>query len=766
MLAALRVDYSTPIHYGFVMAFALVILAAVFWFARRDTRSVARLVRTTVMGLMLVGVIMLAGMALGPVFTTSRPDPERSKLTILVDATGSMTLPDRYTGEDAVWIAERMAGESVEPPAPAVEPIPREEIVNLILKQGQADWLASLQDKFDIQVLSLGETVESISLDAQAPYAVDPRAVTTPLGDALATASDGVVKGAYVLISDGGYNTGRDPGAVARSIGKRQTPIFVVGVGSPEERKDKAVLSVEGPESVLAGDEVILNARVAATGMGSRLLDVELWESGDRVDRKQVQALSSGDPVAVRFTFKPRQPGRYNYEVRLPVDDTEQEKDNNKAEVTVMVERRKIRILLVETEPRYEWRFLRNVFERDWAVELTMYMARPGLGPIGGPRYTQALPIDPKELLEYDLFIIGDVAREYLPDEFLEGVARHVQSTGGALIVIAGRRGRYTDLIGTPLERILPVELDMSLARTTGPAFPFRVELTPDGARHLITQLASPMEENRRVWREEIEPVRWCAPVGELRPGALGLLVHPERMAGPGAMPLVAVQTAGAGKVMWCGIEGTWRWRKEIGDVYHYPYWAQAIRWMTRKQFTDTESLARIALSKPETRVGHSVAMDILVVDNYGYPRAGANVELRITNPEDKADRIMAVESPGSWGIYNAVYTPKMAGTHSVQTLVDGKPLGAPVDLIVTRPDLERTRLEMDLATLRDIASRSDGKYLSISELGQLPGLLEEQVEERVLTEEYSPCRHWAWYLAMAMVLSSAWFIRKRSGLA
>jgi hypothetical protein len=505
---------------------------------------------------------------------------------------------------------------------------------------------------------------------------------------------------------------------------------------------------------------------VAARGMGTRTLDVELWEGGDRVAIERVTALASGDPVAARFSVKPRQPGEYEYTVRLPVAEEEQESGNNEGQVKVNIERRKIRVLLADTEPRYEFRHLRNVLERDWAVELTMHIVRPGMKPMSGPGYATKLPTEPPELMEYDLFVLGDMARRHLPEEFLEGVAQHVQTTGGALVVIAGRRDHFRELIGTPVAPLLPVELSSDFVRGTGPVYPFNLELTSDGARHLITQMSGSTEENRRIWSEEVEPIRWSAPVGELRPGAVALLVHPERMAGPAAMPVVAVQAAGAGKTMWVGTGDTWRWRKAIGDKYHYAFWAQAIRWLTRRQFTDEGALARVALSKPRTRVGQSVNIDVLVVDDYGYPRSDARVELRVYKPEGGFTRLTTREAPGSWGLYSAVFTPRQAGPHRIQPVVDGVERGTQTPLPVTRPNLERNRLEMDLPTLRDIATNSGGQYLNIGSVTELPPLLEAQIQQRQLTEEYSPCRTGTWYVILALVMSAAWYIRKRSGLA
>ena len=70
--------------------------------------------------------------------------------------------------------------------------------------------------------------------------------------------------------------------------------------------------------------------------------------------------------------------------------------------------------------------------------------------------------------------------------------------------------------------------------------------------------------------------------------GATALLVHPRRMGGARRLPLLAIQRVGTGKVMFLGVEGTWRWRKAVGDRYHYRFWATAVRWMVRKRFDST----------------------------------------------------------------------------------------------------------------------------------------------------------------------------------
>ena len=119
--------------------------------------------------------------------------------------------------------------------------------------------------------------------------------------------------------------------------------------------------------------------------------------------------------------------------------------------------------------------------------------------------------------------------------------------------------------------------------------------------------------------------------------------------------------------------------------------------------------------------------------------------------------------------MFRAAFTPERAGDYTLRPIVSayGKdPLPFSLKLRANRPDLEKNFLAQDRKSLRAIAQDSGGEYLEWSEVGRLPSLLSKRAERRLLTAEYAPCRHWSCYLAMALALSAAWFIRKRSGLA
>ena len=327
---------------------------------------------------------------------------------------------------------------------------------------------------------------------------------------------------------------------------------------------------------------------------------------------------------------------------------------------------RKIRVLLIDAEPRWEFRFIRSVIERDPGVTPTICLLRPGVGPIKGTGYLSELPTDKKGFADYDLVFLGDVPRELLPDAFLKELADMVRVRGGALALIAGRRHNYRNLVGTPIEEILPV----LITRTPGAGErSVKLELTQEGAANLLTRLSPDAQENERIWTN-LPAMTWSANVAGLARGATLLLANSNQVAGTGHQPILAIQYVGAGKTLFSGVEETWRWRKSIGDKYHYRFWAQAIRWLIRKHFNEGDRLCRLSLSRAECNVGEKVEVEAYCLDNDGFPLSNTDVSVLITPEKGEPQRMALQAAPGGWGIYRGTFVPQQEGQFKFNPIV------------------------------------------------------------------------------------------------
>ena len=161
-----------------------------------------------------------------------------------------------------------------------------------------------------------------------------------------------------------------------------------------------------------------------------------------------------------------------------------------------------LRLLFVEYEPTWEWRFIKEVFHRDKLV-----------GPRGFRTFLRSA--DPKVRQTQDLFLptltpprseffandvifLGDLPASALSTRFCELLKEFVGKFGGGLVVIAGPRFGPGQLAQTPLADLLPVIVDPE-GRPRDER-EFRLKITPEGERIDFLGLGESPAESRKAW--------------------------------------------------------------------------------------------------------------------------------------------------------------------------------------------------------------------------------------------------------------------------
>ena len=96
------------------------------------------------------------------------------------------------------------------------------------------------------------------------------------------------------------------------------------------------------------------------------LSEIKDGTSGSKSARETVRLDPSGKPVRVRFVHQPKEAGEKTFVVEIPVQPEESEPGNNRLEHRVFVaEAKRLRVLLVEGYPRYDYRYIKALFERE-----------------------------------------------------------------------------------------------------------------------------------------------------------------------------------------------------------------------------------------------------------------------------------------------------------------------------------------------------------------------------------------------------------------
>jgi hypothetical protein len=108
---------------------------------------------------------------------------------------------------------------------------------------------------------------------------------------------------------------------------------------------------------------------------------------------------------------------------------------------------------------------------------------------------------------------------------------------------------------------------------------------------------------------------RWGV-VGTAKPGATVLATAgTEQNSAQAGAPdktnaLVARHNYGFGRVLFVGLESTWRWRYKAGDTYHHRFWGQVIRWAaSEKPLLTGNDFLRFGPRKPAVPHGQEVEL-------------------------------------------------------------------------------------------------------------------------------------------------------------
>lgn len=331
---------------------------------------------------------------------------------------------------------------------------------------------------------------------------------------------------AVVLFSDGDYNLGQPPVAAAQKMRLRGVPLFPVVVGSPARLPDLDLLSVTAPSYGVIGEKVQIPFTIRSSLDRQVRSIVRLRDKSGREVTKDL-ILPPKVETYGSILWQLDQEGASTLELSVPIADGELVASNNQREFVIAGRPEKIKVLVIDTLPRWEYRFLRNALSRDPGVELSCLLFHPSLGPGDGTDYIQAFPEKLEDLSTYDVIFIGDVGVEkgQLTKEQCALIRGLVENQASGVVFLPGPQGNQFSLLDTDLSDLIPVILDDSEKRGLTESIPAPLVLTSEGRASLLTMLGESEEENPEIWRR-LPGFYWQAPVVKSKAGTEVLAVH------------------------------------------------------------------------------------------------------------------------------------------------------------------------------------------------------------------------------------------------
>lgn len=801
------------------IAVLAVIAWAVYFYYRRQKcdRPLTRLTLTVLRAAALVFVVMILA---EPVAVVRLTKPVRPAVWLLLDDTQSMAIRDAWSPREVAELAPLIRAsreDFASSPrdgewATGVHSPSRLDLLRGLFTADDGAFLRELRGRCRVRLfrfrsadgvdyLDFGDGERGVNAAAGDTDVVgqglSAQGGVTALGAALADLArrkSGREPAAVVIFSDFNQNAGPSPESILPGLG---VPVYTVGLGKAEtedialemqlpplmKKGETASIRVVLRNQLLAGRQVTVRLGVRPYGTAGAA-PVAAAESGGDASRDMEPAQTIGEQIVtltdeirtLEFQYTPSEVGRFVFAAEVDSLPEESVTENNRVVRDNYVRDYFLRLLFIEDEPSWEWRFVKEVFHRD-----------PLVGPEGfrtflrsadpqvrerNPLFVPVLRMPRREFFSHDVVILSDVPADMLTDGFCEQLEQFVSQFGGGLVVLAGPRFGPGEWARSSLEPMLPVQVSPQVRLRDRPFEPAR---TPEAALTDFMQLGDTPEENEKAWAN-LGGVPWYYPVERIRPLAGVLAAHPTDLCldGKTPQPIVAIQRYGRGEVVYIGFNEWWRLRRKYGDLYYRRFWGQLIHRLAMRHVLGTQKRFVVQTDHSRYQTGDDVLLTVEAYDADFQPLSESQVPGGVLQgmigprsssipPGGEREIVLTQVRPG---LFQARFPVFEEGEFAAKVLDPITQDSAAAEFQVAAQSIEMAAATRNRDLQVALARASGGRSYEITEAVRLLQDLPQDHQRETIVEEVSLWNSWAAFLAVTTALLAEWFVRKWAQMA
>jgi len=632
--------------------------------------------------------------------------------------------------------------------------------------------LSGLKRRFETRVYTVGRGLKRTNVPAQ----IQPSEAATHLDEGLqqlVRETADLPLGAIVLLSDGGQNS-TGPGAseigqdALQALRNRHLPVHTVGFGKLERKHDIEIQDVSLAASVLANARIATTVTLSQRGYTGQRAMLSVRDGGKTLATRDITLGAEGRIQAESLFFPVGAAGAKSLTFSVDPLAGEENLANNTVSRPILVSDAKRRILYVEGEPRWEYKFIRRAEEDDPTVQLVSMLRtsenkiyRQGIE--NARELADGFPVRAEDLFGYAGIVVGSVAASYFSPLQQELLREYVERRGGGILFLGGSSSLSDGGWGaSSLNELLPTFLpsgNHNFHRN-----PATVELTANGTTSPITRLLDDPEKNTNRWKKLTYLADYEDP-GSPKPGATELV---DMHAGRRKLPLLVTEAYGHGRTAILATGGTWRWQmsEALGDPSHDLFWQQLLRWLIGESPGPVTASMSPRLLMDQGRV----KLTAQVRDLTFQPAVDARVTAHVVGPEGLDALVDLTPSPDTPGTFQTEWTAERSGSYLAEVVAESsgnhsQELGRDV-LTFQRDDgiAENFHTDQNRELLEHLASDTGGRYWQPSELKELPrdiSYSEAGISVRATKDLWNmPII----FLALLGLLISEWMLRRKWG--
>lgn len=751
---------------------------------RYESRAVTPQRGRWVVALRLMALAVLGWILIEPVWVRTVERQRNREVVVVLDDSASMHLKDDGADATRLELGER-----------GLE---------------QSGLLTTLGESMKVRTVRAARSVRDAD-EGEAEGWSDATDLSAGLGTVLEQVPPDDLAG-VILVSDGRHNRPGRVEDVARRFGILDAPVGAVATGSAEPPRDASILEVKAPEAIHLGDRMRVTASLKFDGYKGKRAKVKLMRGDEVLESRDLSVPQDHHRDEVRFTTVPKEGGVGGFRIEIDGLEGERFADNNAWEFETSITDARTNVLIVESSPRWEFRYLRNLFYgRDKSVHLQYVLLHPdtieGQNDVPTPAsvsrpfgeaQASRLPASEEEWRKFDVIILGDIAPDALDDRDWEILAGCVKERAALLVMVAGPQFMPHGISSEVGRELVPVETyerNRTFYVTNGE--PFRFALTAEGRGHPVVQQATGEAANDAVWAG-FPTVSWRQPIRGLKEGAEVLLTangdgQGEEVGGgeglnqaldalakrrerEAASALLVTRQTGKGKVALLLTDRTWRLREGAGDLYHHRFWGNLVRWGAGPVLRAGGARVRLGTDQLTYTADDRIKVTARLRDGELNPVTDGDLKVELVKDGEVIASVPLAAVTGSNGLHEAGLEPlakpghyevRLRG-HQADRLAaeDGNAaVTAGFRVVGSRGPVELAETTLNRPLLETVAELSGGKVVDAARAGDLAGLFLKEGDSRREVRE-TPLWDNALVLGLfALLLAAEWVIRRGGGL-
>jgi uncharacterized membrane protein len=618
-----------------------------------------------------------------------------------------------------------------------------------------AGLLSPGNDNAEVQFFGFGDNAAAVP--AGAVEALKADATTTNFHRSVQTMLDAVPNGetikGVVLLSDGHDLELTSPAITAFEARTRWTSIYAVPLGAQGNVRDASLHITNFQPYCFVGQQAHISASIRLIGCEHEDVTVQLIRQDEVIKTVQLNAGEQSE-LPVDFAVSEKEPGQYQYEVRVVPLAHEADVTNNGALTYLNVVNQQIAVLLLEGAPYWDTTFLsRSLFGNDKIAldaifeympdKLRRIRKVPAAGDLN-------IPATRQDFDHYDAVILGQDVDRMLDPTQIAALGAYVREHGGTVIFARGKAYERADELD-PVTWADSADGNVSLVvgQQSGslPVLRALAQSIPGGLESMPRLLGARRIAGRKT---------------------LDAIVAEARDAGDAAaFPAIVYRHYGRGQVLSVAVDGLWRWglnsKTTAANNLFDRIWDRLLVWLVAgSDFTPSQQYSFRA-NTANLPMGEKISLHLASRD-IGRPLEELPVTLSYNG--QPIARTSLAPAPNDPTALHADYLPDKPGLYrAAVTLPDGAT--QEVKWMVYEDNPEEKEVAADVPYLRTLCENSGGRLLAPEELKSTVERLTRPAAalqpKTKLTSLWD--RVWVFYL-IGLALGLDWYLRRKWGLS